>query len=131
MSRIDEILAMPHAPDDFKVQEVPPSDDDSWLYGGEEELNSVLQERQREMELYEEQQKRKQKGKAKMIDDDSSNLGDIANSMKAFVQKVSSYQGAEVPENRSMPLSSSGSLCFSVIMISVLMFCSVLSAECF
>lgn len=100
--RIDEILALPYASDDFNAQEVPPSDDDSWLYGGEEELNSVLQERQREMELYEEQQKRKQKGKEKVIDDDSSNLGDIANSVKDFVRKVASYQGAEVPENRDL-----------------------------
>ena len=43
--RIDEILALPHSVDDFKDQEVPPSDDDSWLYGGEEELNSVLMDK--------------------------------------------------------------------------------------
>lgn len=109
VKRINEILALPHSPDDFKAQEVPPSDDDTWLYGGEEELNSVLQERQREMELYEQRQKRKEKGKEKVGDDNSSNpnkndvdLGDIANSMKAFVHKVSSYQGAEVPENSDL-----------------------------
>lgn len=106
---IDEILALPYSMDDFKSQKVPPSDDDSWLYGGEEELNSVLVERQREMEIYEEQKKRKQKGKDTVVDDDSSNpnendfdLGNIAKSMKAFVQKVSSYQGAEVPENSDL-----------------------------
>ncbi|MCD7467354.1 hypothetical protein HAX54_004761 [Datura stramonium] len=33
--RIDEILALPESADDFKDQELPPSDDDSWLYGGE------------------------------------------------------------------------------------------------
>ena len=104
--RIDEILALPHSSDDFKGLEVPSSDDDSWLYCGEEELKSVLEDRQREMELYEQQQKRKQKGKAK-VDDDLSNMNtndfdlkDIAKSMDTFVQKVSSYQGAEVPEDR-------------------------------
>lgn len=107
VKRIDEILSSSHSPEDFKDQEVPLSDNDSWLYGGEEELKSVLEERQREMENYEQRQKRKQKGKDKVNDDDSSNqnkndfdLGDVAKSMKSFVQKVSSYQGAEVPEDR-------------------------------
>lgn len=107
--RIDEILTSSHSLDDFKDQEVPSSDDDSWLYGGEEELKTVLEERQREIEIYEERQKRKQKGKGKVVEDDLSNLnknefdlGDIAKSMKSFVQKVSSYQGAEVPEDRDL-----------------------------
>ena len=63
VKRIDEVLALPHSVDDFKGQEVPPSDDDSWLDNGEEELNSALMERQKEMELYE--LKHKKKGKAK------------------------------------------------------------------
>ncbi|KAL2504499.1 Protein SGT1-like protein [Abeliophyllum distichum] len=66
--RIDEILALPHSADDLKGQELPPSDDDSWLYGGEDELNAALQERQKEMELYD--------------------------------LKLSSYKGAEFPQNR-------------------------------
>ncbi|KAK9713150.1 hypothetical protein RND81_06G006900 [Saponaria officinalis] len=109
VKHIDDILALPHSIDDFKSQEVPSSDDDSWLYGGEEELNSILTERQREMELYEEKKKRKQKGKDKVNDGESSvpaendiDLGDIAKSMKAFMHKVSSYKGAEVPEDRDL-----------------------------
>ncbi|KAK9713171.1 hypothetical protein RND81_06G008600 [Saponaria officinalis] len=96
---IDDILALPHSIDDFKGQEVPSSDDDSWLYGGEEE-NSILTGRQREMELYEEKKKRKQNGKEKVNDAESSipaendiDLGDLAKSMKAFMHKVSSYKG--------------------------------------
>uniref|UniRef100_A0A803KXA9 Uncharacterized protein n=1 Tax=Chenopodium quinoa TaxID=63459 RepID=A0A803KXA9_CHEQI len=73
VKRIDEILASSHSPDDFKDQEVPSSDDDSWLYGGEEELKS-----------------------------DDFDLGEIAKSMKSFVQNVSSYQGAEVPDDRDL-----------------------------
>lgn len=105
--RIDEILALPHLVDDFKDQEVPPSDDDSWLYGGEEELNSVLMERQKEMELYD--LKHKKKGKAKEGQDagpssasnaDEFDPGDIAKTMQAFVHKLSSYKGAEAPEDR-------------------------------
>lgn len=105
--RIDEILALPHSVDDFKDQEVPPSDDDSWLYGGEEELNSVLMERQKEMELYD--LKHKKKGKAKEGQDagpssasnaDEFDPSDIAKTMQAFVHKLSSYKGAEAPEDR-------------------------------
>ncbi|KAJ0242038.1 Protein ecdysoneless [Hirschfeldia incana] len=105
--RIDEILAMPYSEDDFKGQEVGVSDSDSWLYDGEDELNSVLQERQKEMEFYNEKKERKQKGKEKEGGGSSSDanvnnfdLGDISKSMEHFIQKVSSYKGAEVPQNR-------------------------------
>ncbi|KAL0863161.1 hypothetical protein Bca101_042279 [Brassica carinata] len=106
--RIDEILALPYSEDDFKGQEVAVSDSDSWLYDGEDELNSVLQERQKEMEFYNSKKERKQKGKEKegrggsSADANVSNfdLGDISKSMEQFIHKVSSYKGAEVPQNR-------------------------------
>lgn len=110
--RIDEILALPHSADDFRGQELPPSDDDSWLYNGEDELNAAILERQQEMEAYNSKHKGKQKLKehqdsgpsSERLDD--SGLGDIAKSMQAFVQKMSSYKGAEVPENRLVCLST-------------------------
>lgn len=107
VGRIDEILALPHSADDFMSVEVPPSDDDSWLYGGEDELNAALLEREKEMEAY----KSKHKGKQRSKDQenpgpsgtgDEFGLGDIAKSMQAFVQKISSYEGAEVPKNRNL-----------------------------
>ncbi|MCD9638289.1 hypothetical protein HAX54_022162 [Datura stramonium] len=101
--RIDEILALPESADDFKDQELPPSDDDSWLYGGEDELNAALQERQKEMELY--NSKRKQKSKEEdgpSNGSDNFDLKDISKSMQAFVTKVASYEGAEVPEDRNI-----------------------------
>ena len=105
--RIDEILALPYSEDDFKGQEVAVSDSDSWLYDGEDELHSVLQERQKEMEFYNEKKEMKQKGKGKEEGGSSSDanvnnfdLGDISKSMEQFIQKVSSYKGAEVPQNR-------------------------------
>ena len=99
--RIDEILALPHSADDFKVQELPPSDDDSWPFYGEDELNAALQERQKEMELFDSKRKRKQKVKEEEDEGPSAyDLGEIANSMQAFVKKMSSYEGAEVPESR-------------------------------
>ena len=105
MRRIDEILALPHSADDFRSQEVPPSDDDSWLYNGEDELNAALLERQKEMDLYKSKHEKKQKGQEDTGPSSSSNvdevgLGDIAKTMQDFVHKVSTYKGAEVPENR-------------------------------
>lgn len=103
MKRIDEILALPHSADDFKNLELPPSDDDSWLYGGEDELNTYLQERQKEMENFNTKQKKKHKSKeqeASGKDFDEFDLGGIAKSMQSFIEKVSSYEGAEFPEDR-------------------------------
>lgn len=100
--RIDEILSIPYSADDFKGQELPPSDDDTWLYYGDDELNAALQERQREMELFDSKRKMKQKLKEESAGPSAYDLGEIANSMQAFVTKMSSYEGAEVPENRNM-----------------------------
>ncbi|KDP29770.1 hypothetical protein JCGZ_18705 [Jatropha curcas] len=107
--RIDEILAIPYSADDFRNQELPPSDDDSWLYNGEDELNTALEERQKEMDLYNAKHKKKQKlkdaqdaGPSSDANFDDFDLGDIAKTMQAFVDKVSSYKGAEVPENRNL-----------------------------
>ncbi|GAV61633.1 SGT1 domain-containing protein [Cephalotus follicularis] len=107
--RIDEILALPHSADDFQGQEVPPSDDDSWLDSGEDELNAALLERQKEMELYNLKLKKKQgskeaqdTGPSSSTSFDNFDLSDVAKSMQAFVHKVSSYEGAEVPENREL-----------------------------
>jgi hypothetical protein len=47
-----KFLLLPHLVDDFKGQEVPPFDHDSWLYNVEDELNYDLLERQNEMDLY-------------------------------------------------------------------------------
>lgn len=109
VKRIDEILALPHSVDDFKDHEIPPSDDDSWLYDGEEELNSVLMERQKEIELYDLKHKKKAKAKedqntgpsAASNAADGFDPSDIAKTMQAFVHKFSSYKGAEAPEDRN------------------------------
>ncbi|WCJ31995.1 hypothetical protein M5689_013441 [Euphorbia peplus] len=104
--RIDEILGTPHSADDFENQEIPPSDDDSWLYNGETELNTALQERQKEMDMYNAKSKKKQKSKEQQDAGPSSDadfdLGHIAKTMQAFVEKVSGYKGAEVPEDRNL-----------------------------
>ncbi|RZC62669.1 hypothetical protein C5167_024427 [Papaver somniferum] len=106
--RIDEIFALPHSSEEFKGLDLPPSDNDAWLYDGEDELKLAMARREKELELYEVKQKKSQKAKEKKDADCSagsavndSDLGDIVNSMQSFVHKVSSYEGAEVPTNRN------------------------------
>ncbi|OMO56296.1 SGT1 protein [Corchorus capsularis] len=112
--QIDEILSLPYSAEDFKNQDIPPSDDDSWIYSGEDELNSALQDRQKEMELYELKNKKKKskeeqdtgpsssskKKKSKEQQAERFDLTDIVKSMQGFIHKISSYAGAEVPEGR-------------------------------
>lgn len=104
--RIDEILALPCSVDDFSALEVPPSDEDSWLYNGEEELNAALLEREKEMELYNNETKKKEKSKdpfeegSSGINANNFDLSTVAKTMQAFVEKVSTYKGAEIPEKR-------------------------------
>ncbi|CAA6657798.1 unnamed protein product [Spirodela intermedia] len=104
VKRIEEILSLPHSVRDFVGSELPPSDDDSWLYDGEEELNSAILERQREMENYELKRRGKEKPEgSKNSEDigvvDDFSLGEMAKTMQAFVEKISSFEGAEVPGN--------------------------------
>ncbi|XP_042038892.1 protein ecdysoneless homolog [Salvia splendens] len=109
VKRMDEILALPHSADGFKSLELPPSDDDSWLYGGEDELNAALQERQKEMDFFNSKQKKKHKSKeqedqglASGQDVDEYDLGGIAKSMQSFIEKMSSYKGAELPDDMNL-----------------------------
>ncbi|CAK9322014.1 unnamed protein product [Citrullus colocynthis] len=104
--RIDEILASSYSVENFKGPDVPPSDDDSWLYNGDDELNTALLERQKEMEISNSKFNKNQKSKDEQVDPssscsmDESDLGDISKSMQKFVKKLSSYQGVEVSDNR-------------------------------
>ena len=51
VQRIAEIVALPHSVDDFPRSLEVKSDDDSWLYSGEKDLNTAMQERQREIDM--------------------------------------------------------------------------------
>lgn len=104
--RIDEILEMPYSAEDFEGIDLPPSDDDSWLYNGDDELSAELRERQKELEEYEAAKKHRKSQKENVSGSSSSqpnefNLGEITESMQEFVRKMSSFEGAEVPANRS------------------------------
>ncbi|KAD7479158.1 hypothetical protein R6Q59_008035 [Mikania micrantha] len=106
--RIDDILSQPFSVDEFKGQEIPPSDDDSWLYNGEDELTAALSERQQEMEHYNmnyeknsKSKKQEDVGPSSSSNVDGYDLGDIAKSMQEFIDKMSSFEGAEVPVDRN------------------------------
>eukprot|EP00268_Persea_americana_P032851 TRINITY_DN3244_c1_g2_i3.p1 TRINITY_DN3244_c1_g2~~TRINITY_DN3244_c1_g2_i3.p1 ORF type:complete len:668 (-),score=166.30 TRINITY_DN3244_c1_g2_i3:548-2551(-) len=105
--RIDEILALPVSVDEFNDIDLPSSDDDSWLYNGEDELNAAIAERQKEMEAYESKHRRKKSSREQMGTNQTSSpqlddfdFGGMVKSMQEFVSKVSSYEGAEVPKDR-------------------------------
>ena len=103
--RIDEILSMPYSADEFKGTDLPPSDDDSWLHGGDDELNAELCERQKELEEYEaaKKQRRSQKqsvSSSSKSQTDEFKLGEITASMQEFIRKMSSFEGAEIPADR-------------------------------
>ncbi|XP_052879799.1 protein ecdysoneless homolog isoform X4 [Gossypium arboreum] len=104
--QIDEILSLPYSADEFKNEDAPPSDDDSWLYSGEDELNSALQDRQKEMELYElKREKKKSKeqkdtGASSSLKGEDFDLSELVKTMQGFMHKMSSYEGAEVHNDR-------------------------------
>lgn len=106
VQRIDEILSLPYSINDFKDVELPANDDDSWMYNGEGELNLAISERQKEMETYASEKRRDKRQNNGTTNNSGSqsndfNLGDIAETMQAFVSKLSSFEGAEVPEDRN------------------------------
>ncbi|KAE8655855.1 Protein SGT1-like protein [Hibiscus syriacus] len=103
--QIDDILSLPYSADDFKNEDIPPSDDDSWLYSGEDELNSVLLDRQKEMELYELKHKKKSKeqqgtGASSSSKGEDVDLSELVKTMQGFIHNMSSHEGAEVPVDR-------------------------------
>lgn len=103
---IDEILAAPFSINDFNDEDIPP-DDDTWLYDGEDELNLTLKEREKEMEFFDLKHNKNSMNR-KEVDTSSgkilneSNIDDMASALRTFVQKISSFEGAEVPNDREL-----------------------------
>lgn len=103
---IDEILSLPHSSSDFVGLDLPPDDDDTWLYNGEEDLTAAMLERQKEIESYERDRLKRKQSKHPTGNYSTSretmndfNVEDVAKNMQEFVDKMSSYEGAEVPGN--------------------------------
>ncbi|XP_063290114.1 protein ecdysoneless homolog [Pelobates fuscus] len=66
---------------------LPPDEDDSWLNISPEKLEQILQEAAGPMESV----------PASAISEQKYDLSEVTESMKAFISKVSSHEGAEVP----------------------------------
>ncbi|RZC52870.1 hypothetical protein C5167_021306 [Papaver somniferum] len=102
---IDEIFALPHSSEEFKCLELHPSDNDAWLYDGEDELKLAMVEREKELELYELKQKKSQKEKEKKDADhpaesavNDSDLGDINALLKDIESVMGRFGGRDVTD---------------------------------
>ncbi|KAI5064209.1 hypothetical protein GOP47_0020879 [Adiantum capillus-veneris] len=109
IQRTMEVLALPHSVNDFLSSEDLKSDDDSWLYDGEDELTNALLERQKELDMYERERGLRKKNqsqklprklpKEKRIKGNFSG-DEVVKNMRAFIDKMSSYEGAELPADK-------------------------------
>ncbi|KAL3681383.1 hypothetical protein R1sor_024339 [Riccia sorocarpa] len=104
VKRTDELLSLPHAPDDFADAEQEEPDSDNWLYDGEKELTAAMRERQQELDEYEAKRARRGAKTGEPDVESSSGTGDfrveeVVRSMQSFVNKISSFEGAEFPDN--------------------------------
>lgn len=113
IQRMKDILALPRSMQDFTSWQEMKSDDDSWLYTGEEDLRTAMLEREKEMNIYKSERSRRSKSHLYAgCDADSSkdkettdgfNAKDVAESMHSFIDKISSFEGAEFPSDDDEP----------------------------
>ncbi|GAQ92583.1 hypothetical protein KFL_010610030 [Klebsormidium nitens] len=102
--RMEDILRMPATAADFPESALPSDDSDAWLFDGETELTQAMRERESEMEVYaRERAERQPEGPAgegspeNAPGEASFDTTRVVDTMKKFVESMSSYQGAEVP----------------------------------
>lgn len=98
MSPGEEILTMlqtlPFDVDKLKTEEadLPPEDDDQWLDLSPEQLDQLLQDASGRKEAQPGPQKEEQQ---------NYDVAQVSDSMKAFISKVSTHKGAELPRDPS------------------------------
>ncbi|CAM6109907.1 unnamed protein product [Calypogeia fissa] len=99
--RIDELLSTPYSLSNYSRVGLEQSDDDHWLYNGEEDLTAALLARQKEMDDYESKQgKRDIRRKATISEDmELDHAAEVVKNVQSFVNKISSFEGAEFPRN--------------------------------
>lgn len=93
--RIREILCSPSGVEDFVASDGEKVDDDTWLYNGEENLSRILEESQQERDAYDE--RKKAKPPEDVPEGDNWDPTDVTRTMHAFVEKISTFEGAELP----------------------------------
>ena len=119
IKRVKEILSLQHSASDFSGSPLPESDSDAWLYDGEGDLTSAIQERQAEMEAHELRREMRQNpnastgrdyGDAKpggTPDEPLYDPEELVQGIQAFMSKLSSYEGAELPGDEAVSINMS------------------------
>ncbi|KAH7414669.1 hypothetical protein KP509_14G005000 [Ceratopteris richardii] len=101
IQRIAEILLIPSSVEDYSGSDIV-SDDDSWMYNGESELQKAILERQQELEAYECGRELRKKRRGQKVANEEVSLNEfsgeeVVRSMHTFIDKMSSFEGAEIP----------------------------------
>ncbi|XP_043912028.1 protein ecdysoneless homolog isoform X2 [Protopterus annectens] len=83
------LQSIPYSVEELRKEEdsLPPEDDDSWLDISSEKLDQLLRDASGQSEFTSNKQEK----------DDKYDLSEVTHSMKAFISKVSTHEGAEVP----------------------------------
>ena len=109
VKRINNILSLPLCASNYSKPSLQSSDDDSWLYDGDADLTSAIHERQSEIEAHELKRARHENANKKSGTYDNQDHPaatgseplyepqDVVQSMQAFMNKISSFEGAELP----------------------------------
>lgn len=102
IQRMEEILALQYSTEDFPTLEDMRSDDESWLYDGEDDLRKAMLERQKEIQTYENERALHKTTCKQDILNKKASKGDfsgekVVQSMHAFINKISGFEGAELP----------------------------------
>lgn len=115
IKRVKDILTLQHTASDFSGSPLPESDSDAWLYDGEADLTSAIHERHAEIDAHESRRRMRQnpEGSTGGVDSDAQPGGtadeplydpeELVQGIQAFMSKISSYEGAELPGGESSP----------------------------
>lgn len=111
IKRVKDILALPHAAADFSGSPLPEDDSDAWLYDGEADLTSAINERQAEIDAHDSMRGKRENpdkntgggnGDAQpeeegTADEPLYDPQELVQGIQAFMSKISSFEGAELP----------------------------------
>ncbi|KAL2620532.1 hypothetical protein R1flu_000737 [Riccia fluitans] len=127
VKRTDELLSLPHGAHDFACADQEEPDSDNWLYDGEKELTAVMRERQEELDEYEARRAKRavETGENNVESTRGGETGgfqveEVVRSMQSFVNKISSFEGAELPDNNDIDMADNDNSAISLDMSKLL-----------
>lgn len=119
IKRVKDILSLQHTAADFSDSSLPESDSDAWLYDGEDDLTSAIHERQAEIDAHESKRGMRQNPEGNTgVDNGGSQPGgtadeplydpeELVQGIQAFMSKISSFEGAELPGDEAVSINMS------------------------